>query len=212
MRKIALLFVLLSAGIAGFSQESEVIGKTRLGGKWVNIMLTDEGDTLYVAENLIDEISLTSPRKFKSREEYLRYRRYLRYAAIVYPYAKEAIKIFNEVEYATQNMKKSKRKKHIKKLQKRLSEEFEEPLKKLTKTQGMILTKMIERETDRSMYDLIKSLRGGMSAGYWNITSRFWGYRLKNKYQEGDDPILDAVLKDFNISYRMERDTARSEK
>ena len=44
-----------------------------------------------VLVNDLDMVSLTSPRQFKSRQEYLRYRRFLRYAAIVYPYAKEAI-------------------------------------------------------------------------------------------------------------------------
>ncbi|MCR9288992.1 DUF4294 domain-containing protein [Saprospiraceae bacterium] len=206
MKKTLILLAALFGNIFLFSQESEIIGKTLLSGKWVNVMLTDEGDTLYIADNLIQEISLTSPRKFKTREEYLRYRRYLRYAAKVYPYAKEAIKIFNELEYATQNMKKGKRKKHIRKLQKRLKTEFEDPLKKLTKTQGLILTKMIERETEKSMYNLIKGLKGGVSATYWSTASRFWGYRLKNRYKEGEDPILDVVLKDFNVSYRMENE------
>jgi len=168
----------------------------------VTVMLDDNGDTIYMANNLT-EVSLTSPRKFKDRAEYLRYRKYLRYAAVVYPYAKEAIKIFREADYATQHMKKRKRKKYIKKLQKDLEKEFEEPLKKLTKTQGKIMVKMIERELDKSMHQLIKDLRGGWSAGYWNTMSKFWGYRLKEKYKEGEDPIMDAVLKDFNITYRM---------
>jgi hypothetical protein len=206
MKKTIVLIITIFWNLFLFGQDSEIIGKTLLGGKWVNVMLTEEGDTLFIADNLMQEISLTSPRKFKTREEYLRYRRYLRYAAKVYPYAKEAIKIFNEVEYATENMKKSQRKKHIRKLQKQLKDDFEDPLKKLTKTQGLILTKMIEREADKSMYDLIKGLRGGMSATYWSTASRFWGYRLKDKYKEGDDPILDVVLKDFNISYRMENE------
>ena len=203
MKKILFFIGMIFSSFLILAQDSEVIGKTLLGGKWVNVMLTDDGDTLYVADNLMQEISLTSPRKFKSREDYLRYRRYLRYAAIVYPYAKEAIKIFREVEYATENMKKSKRKKHIRKLQKQLKKEFEDPLKKLTKTQGLILTKMIERELDKSMFELIKGLKGGMSATYWSTASRFWGYRLKDKYEVGDDEILDVVLKDFNVSYRM---------
>ncbi len=202
MKRIVFLFFILSQ-ITLFSQDSAIIGKTLLDGKWVNVMLTDDGDTIFIA-NAMPEISLTSPRTFKSRKEYLRYRKYLRYAAKVYPYAKEAIKIFREVEYATQNMKKAKRKKHVKKLQKQLKKEFEDPLKKLTKTQGLILTKMIERETGKSMHSLIKSLRGGFAAGYWNTAGKFWGYQLKDGYEEGKDPILDAVLKDFNVSYRMQ--------
>ena len=201
MKKINVLFVLLLSFSFAFAQGTRTVGKTKINGELVTLMLDESGDTMYVADNLM-EVSLTSPRQFDNRADYLRYRKYLRYAAIVYPYAKEAIKIFNEVEYATNNMKKSKRKKYVKKLSKDLKTEFEDPLKGLTKTQGLIMTKMIERETGRSMHSLLKETRGSMSAGYWSTMSRFWGYRLKDKYTEGDDEILDAVLKDFDVSYK----------
>ena len=201
MKKYIILYSLLSMSIWMTAQGEQIVGQSRINGELVTLMLDEQGDTMYVADNLL-EVSLTSPRKFKNAKDYYRYRKYLRYAAIVYPYAKEAIKIFNEVEYATDNMKKRKRKKYVKKLSKDLKKDFEDPLKKLTKTQGLIMTKMIERETGRSMHALLKETRGGFSAGYWSTLSRFWGYRLKDKYKEGDDEILDAVLQDFDISYR----------
>ena len=201
MKKIPVLFILLFIFSWAFGQGTRTVGKAKINGELVTLMVDEAGDTMFVADNLM-EVSLTSPRKFKNRADYLRYRKYLRYAAIVYPYAKEAIKIFNEVEYATENMKKAKRKKYVKKLSKDLKKEFEAPLKKLTKTQGLIMTKMIERELGKSMHQLLKNTRGGMSAGYWNTMSKFWGYKLKDKYKEGDDHILDAVLKDFDVSYK----------
>ncbi len=192
---IAFLLWLLPAP----AQDNQIIGRAVLGGKVVKMMLDENGDTLYLANDLLT-VSLSSPRTFKSRDDYLRYRRYLRYAAIVYPYAREAIRIFDEVQNNTAHLKKRKRKKYVKKLQRELETEFEEPLKKLTKTQGMILTKMIERETGHSMYELIKSLRGGFAAGYWNLAGKFWGYHLRDGYRPGEDPILDAVLSDFELS------------
>ena len=203
MKKINLVFILLLCVNFVFGQGTRTVGKTKINGELVTLMIDEAGDTMYVADNLL-EISLTSPRQFKNQEDYLRYRKYLRYAAIVYPYAKEAIKIFNEVEVATNTMKSSKRKKYVKKLSKDLKTEFEDPLKGLTKIQGLIMTKMIERETGKSMHSLLKETRGGMSAGYWNTMSKFWGYQLKDKYTEGDDEILDAVLKDFDVSYKKE--------
>ena len=89
-----------------------------------------------------------------------------------------------------------------KKLQKDLDDKFEAPLKNLTKIQGKILVKMVERELDTPLHTLIKTYRGGLTAGYWNTMSKFWGYDLKHGYLEGEDPILDAVLQDFNISYQ----------
>ncbi len=175
------------------------IGKTTINGQLMTLMLDDNGDTVLVADDLL-EVSLTSPRKFKSVEEYNRYRYYLKCAAIVYPYAKESIKVFDQLALETEDMKKGKRKRRAKKLQKELDDKFEDPLKGLTKIQGKILVKMIEKELDTPLYDLLKTYRGGFTAGYWNTLSKFWGYDLKRGYMEGDDPILDAVLQDFKLS------------
>lgn len=202
MKRFHFLILIMVGMFALHTQAQTSLGKTTLNGQLVTLMLDDNGDTILVADDLMT-VSLTSPRQFKSREEYLRYRKYLRYAAIVYPYAKEAIIVFRELEAQTLEMKKGKRKKYAKKLQKDLDDKFEEPLKNLTKTQGKILVKMVERELDDDLHNLIKTYRGGMTAGYWNTLSKFWGYDLKEGYIEGQDPILDAVLQDFNISYKL---------
>ena len=53
-----------------------------------------------------------------------------------------------------------------------------------------------------AMFYLIKDLRGGASSFYWNTTAKLYGYDLKRGYIEGDDKIMDAVLQDFDISYK----------
>lgn len=169
-------------------------------GNILEQIITEKGDTLLIAN--LDDISISSPRSFKNRDEYLLYMKYRRYALIVYPYAKEAIRIFRETEWATNEMKDRARKRYIRKLQRELETEFEEPLKNLTRTQGYVLVKMVERELDTNIYDLIKSLRGSVTASYWGTFSRFYGFRLKDGYVVGNDPILDVVLQDFDISYK----------
>jgi hypothetical protein len=184
--------------------------ETSLNGRVMTAMITENGDTLIMEK--LDDISITSLRKFKSPEDYNKYMKFKRYAALVYPYAKEAIKIFRETEHATQTMKKRKRKKHIKMLQEELKVKFEQPLSKLTKLQGKILIKMIERELDKTIYTLIKGLRGRFVAFYWHNASKLYSYDLKEGYEEGKYEILDAVLQDFDISYRIEQDELREKK
>ncbi len=201
MKKYIPIIFLFSLFVVQMDAQTN-LGKTTLNGQLVTLMLDDNGDTILVADDLMT-VSLTSPRRFKSREEYLRYRKYLRYASIVYPYAKDAIMVFRQLEEETAELKKGKRKKRAKKLQKELDDKFETPLKKLTKTQGKILVKMVEKELNEPLHSLIKTYRGSFTATYWNTMSKFWGYDLKEGYIEGKDPILDAVLQDFNISYKM---------
>lgn len=174
-----------------------------INGEIYPVIITDT-DTMIVAS--IDDVSLTSPRTFENPEDYRKYRKYKYYAAKVYPYAKEAIKIFRQTEYLTENMKKRKRKKYMKELQKELKLKFEDPLKNLSKTQGKILVKMIERELETPMFDLIKNNQGKFKAFYWNQSSKLYGYRLKTGYIVGENPILDAVLQDLDISYDIEED------
>lgn len=179
--------------------------KLNLKGKVYSAMISD-GDTLILAD--LDDVSITSLRKFDSDADYRKYLKFRRYAAKVFPYAKEAIRIFREVEYASEHLSKKEKKKKIKLLEKELKAEFEEPLKKLTKLQGKIMMKMIEKETGQSMYDLMKSLRGRFTAFYWNQFSKLYSYDLKEGYQEGKYEILDAVLQDFDLSYRIEKGTS----
>jgi hypothetical protein len=174
---------------------------TTLNGKIYPAIIDECGDTILMLD--LPDVSISSPRTFDNSEDYKKYTRYRRAAVIVYPYAVEAIKVFRQLELETGDLKKGKRKKYAKHLQKDMKEKFEDPLKKLTRTQGLVLTKMIEKELNTSTYALIKELRGGLSAAYWGTLGGFYGYKLKNGYTEGDDVILDMVLDDFDISYQV---------
>lgn len=169
-------------------------------GKVYTAMVSDQ-DTFIMLQ--LEDVSITAPREFKDYDEYRKYNRYRRYAEKVYPYAVEAIKIFREQEYATRNFSKRKRRRHLRRLSKKLQKKFKEPLKNPTKTQGLILTKMIENELDTPMYDLVKGLRGGFTAFYYHQFGKLYGYNLKKGYKPGEDKILDIILKDYDISYEI---------
>jgi len=201
MRKqVSILLSLLIISAYSFAQTSskERIERLVIDGVVVSALITDQ-DTIMVAD--LEEVSISYPQRFKNNTERKQYRKYRYYANKVYPYATEAIKIFREVDYVTRTMSKRKRKKHIKRLNKQLKKEFKAPLKNLTKTQGKILIKMIEKELDKPFYNLVKSLRGGFTAGYWNQLGKLNGYRLKEGYIPGKDPMMDLVLHDFDVSH-----------
>ncbi len=194
---IAFLVTLPMVGL--FAQlENEELEQIELDGEIVTVLITEDNDTLLVAD--LEDVGITSPRRFKDKKEYRKYLKYRRYANVVYPYALKAIDIFEEAEEVTRTMKRSKKKRHIKRLQKELKKEFEDPLRSLTKTQGLILTKMIENELDTPMYDLIKNLRGSVVASYWSTIAKVNGYKFKHKYTPGEDLIMDTVIQDFTIN------------
>ncbi len=197
-------FICLWSALALVGQNNDTLRTEYMyiDGQRIQALITED-DTLFLAE--IDSVQISSPRKFDSREDYITYLRYKKYAAKVYPYAKKAVKIYREAEYVTRMMDKRSRKRHLKRLQKELEENFEDPLKKLTKTQGRILVEMIEKELNMPIYDLIKETRGTFLASYYTGMGTIFSYNLTEGYIEGEDELMDIVLRDFDVSHDIER-------
>lgn len=75
-------------------------------------------------------------------------------------------------------------------------DDFGTELKKLTITQGRILLKLIDRETGDTSYELLKELRGSISAVFWQTIARIFGSDLKSQYDpKGDDFLIERVVK-----------------
>ncbi|HMG15416.1 MAG TPA: DUF4294 domain-containing protein [Saprospiraceae bacterium] len=201
MNKISIIviFILLTTSLVA----QDKLMNIEKNGQSIPVLISN-GDTTIIFG--LPTITVTAPHKFTSYMDELYYMKYKRYAISVFPYAVKAIKVFRAMNKDTENMNKSDKKKYIKKLQKELEAEFEKPLTNLTKTQGMILVKMIEKELDTPMYSLIKDLKGSWSAFYWNTSGYFYGYHLKDGYNRGVDPILDLVLDDFDIDYTIRQE------
>jgi hypothetical protein len=144
-------------------------------------------------------VIVKAPRVFANDEEYRQYMRYRRYATQVLPYAIESIKLYRKYERETEGMRKGEARKYARQLQKEVKEDFTDPLKDLTRTQGKILVKMIERHLDTPMYDVLKNVRGGFTATKWQTVGKLYGYDLKDGYSPGEDKVLDLILGDFEI-------------
>ncbi len=89
--------------------------------------------------------------------------------------------------------KKSEKRKHLKQTEKYLKEQFGDRLKKLSRKDGQILVKLINRQTDQTAFELVKDLKSGWSAFWNNQTAKLFDINLKTKYAPGD------VLEDFYI-------------
>ena len=196
---LTIIFLLTFALQLGIGQSEDK--KTRIDGEIVTFMI-ENGDTILTAD--LDSITVTSRAIFKDEDEFRRYRRYRRYGTKVYPYAVESIKIFKKYKKETEGLKKRKKRKYVKSIHKELKKQFNDPLKNLSRTQGKILIKMIEKELDTPMYFLLKDIKNGFVATKWQSIGKLYGYNLKDGYIPGEDEILDAVLNDFNISYDLE--------
>ncbi len=154
-----------------------------------------EGDTVPVV--FMNTYFVWERRNFVSKKEERRYNRLQRYVKKVYPYAKLASKLLAKYESEIEAEEDpKKRKKYYKKVEQELLAEYGDDMKEMTTTQGRILIKLIDRETSRTSYELVREFRSGMTAFFWQGIARVFGQDLKSEYNasEEDKYIEEIVL------------------
>ena len=116
----------------------------------------------------------------------------------VYPFLQKAVSEYYQVKDSARNIKnKSERKEFIKNKYNLLADQYEDKLKNLTVSRGQILTKLIERETKITTYDMIKEMRGGMNAFLWNSAGGAFNINLKERFdpkKTREDLYLEVIL------------------
>jgi hypothetical protein len=200
-RRLLYLFLLVVSPWAQdvFGQATTVYDTTIVytDGRVMRVRI-EGGDTTVVAQ--IPEVVVKAPPVFNDDEEYRQYMRYRRYATEVLPYAIESIRLYREYQRETVGMKNGEAKRYAKDIQKDVKEDFTDPLKNLSRTQGKILVKMIENHLNMPMYDVLRDVRGGFTATKWQTVGRLYGYDLKEGYTPGKDKVLDMILNDFELN------------
>ena len=115
---------------------------------------------------------------------------------VVYPIAQEARAKLAVMEEHLQSLSsKSAQREYIKHMEREIKNQYTPVLKKMTFSQGKILIKLIDRETDRTSYELVRQLRGSFSAFFWQSIARIFGANLKDTYdKEGEDKIIEQII------------------
>jgi hypothetical protein len=205
MRTLSLIFLLITLCICERSvgqnrtddQEIEIIkgvssapddsGKVTMGAVY-------EGDTIPLTYlPVVDVFGEFDPESAERLRRYLKLRRDVIRA---YPYAKLAAMQLKYVNDSIPKIKnKRKQKKFIRETEKDLKEQFSNDLKKLTRSQGYILIKLIDRETGETSYELVKELRGSLKAFFWQSVARLFGSDMKAEYDpEGEDATIESIV------------------
>lgn len=123
---------------------------------------------------------------------------------VTYPYARKAGYVFSDIEkHIVGNEDKKEVSRYINSREKELKKEFTDPLKNLSVYQGRILMKLINRETGGTdCYDILKQLKGGLTARVWQTVAFFFGSDLKQPYDAyGSDAEIEAIVQEVQRMY-----------
>ena len=153
------------------------------------------GDTVRMI--MIKDVVVYPPMKFKNKKQEEFYWRTVRDVRKTLPYAKLAFSTLCETyEYIQTIPNQKQREKHLKQLESDIFEQYKPVVKTMTKGQGKILLKLINRETDQSSYSIVKAFLGTFRAGFWQTFGRFFGMNMKSGFKpdkNDEDAIIDRI-------------------
>ena len=123
----------------------------------------------------------------------------------VYPLFLDALEQYNSIKAESANMSSAERNRYIKQRQTELAASYEKQLRDLTTTEGQVFAKLMNRATGKTVYDIIKELRGGWSAFWWNVKGNIADVSLKTPYDPHrfrDDLFIESLLQsNWNLGY-----------
>lgn len=200
--RLMLIYLLLFFGRESLAQQVNKDSLASTSDGTSNIKPTMLPTTLVNGERipwvLLREVVITDYRVFKTPADRARYNR-LKYNVLkVLPYAKFAEDRYDKLQRdLAVTPKKKDQKRLIKDCEKEIKAMFNREIKNMSVSQGEILIKLINRQTGNSSYELVKELRGGVSAFFYQSVAKIFGHNLKNTYDPDEDREIETIIRNY---------------
>ena len=158
-------------------------------------------------ENVIvmDELMLSSKPKFNNQLDQNYYYFLNKKLNRVYPLFLTALEQYEDIQEEMQTLDKTSQKKYVNDRQNDLANKYELQLRDLTTTEGRVFAKLMNRATGKTVYDIIRELRGGWSAFWWNVKGNIADVSLKEPYNphvNRSDEFIESLLQsNWNNGY-----------
>ena len=172
------------------------LAQRRSRGFWHQEWTVDKGDTIPL-------IHILPIRKYARKPDMRRYQRLIRQVKKCYPLAKQARIEMEKMERQLLAVKdKKEQEKLAKQLQKQLIKQYTPVILKMTLSEGKVLLKLIDRETEYTAFQIIKDFRGGFVAGFWQMFAKMFGNNLKLEYEpETKDKVLEQIVTYYEMGW-----------
>lgn len=198
---ILFLFALIVPTTVSAQQEASALNKVYKG----KYHFVDEatGDTLCMI--VFNPITIYPPERFKNNKEEQFYWRTVRDVRRTLPYAKLICSTLIETyEYIETFPTQKEREQYLKEMEKEIFKQYKPIMKTFTRSQGKMLVKLIDRETNQTSYNIVKAFLGSFRAGFWLTFGKLFGVNMRSGYKP-DKNKEDAMIE--RICVRIEQGT-----
>lgn len=200
---VVMLFMLLAPCAPMLAQQpTDDAGKQNTEVEEVEVPIMTQMGTVQYKGKTIPHIIMPAlpkyaPLTFKNDRERAEYNRLVYNVKKVLPWAKLAkLTIIETVEVLDQLPDKRSRDAHIKEVERGLKAQYGPALKKLTRLQGRLLIKLVNRECNQTGYAIAKAFIGPFKANLYQGIAVLFGNSLNKKYDpDGDDRYTERVVR-----------------
>ncbi|WP_299683313.1 DUF4294 domain-containing protein [uncultured Tenacibaculum sp.] len=198
MKKFFLLLIIIS-----FNLNAQI--KDSLPNFSDEYFLVKDGDTLMIK---LDEVPVLPKHKFKSKRDINYYYWFRKKVFKAYPYATLASKRIDSLNARLDRIDSNRKKRiYVRRVQKYLEKELTDQIKKMTRTEGRVLIKLIHRQTGRTVFENIREFRSGWKAFWYNTTANVFKLSLKDEYHPesvNEDYLIEDILQRAFIDEALE--------
>lgn len=216
--KIFCLF-LFFFGVSIFGQRDSVIAKPLSQYPQEELRIDEFGNKYYYDERqkakiyeingetvvVMDELILLNKPKFNNQLDRNYYYFLNKKLYRVYPLFLTALQQYRDIQKEMNDMDSKERRKYVRDRQSMLADQYEKQLRDLTTTEGQVFAKLMNRATGKNVYEIIRELRGGWSAFWWNVKGKMADIDLKDQYnphKNRTDEFIESLLQsNWNSGY-----------
>lgn len=196
VRSALFVIVLYLLAVPAFGQtDTGAVKNDTLPADWFKLHSIERNGESLPEVNIKEVVIVGRPGKSR-KLSYNKYQRLIYNLKKVYPYSLIVKNKMADVNYELEKIPDDKgRRKYLKQVEKEVFSEYEDDVRGMTITQGRLLLKLIDRETQNTSYSLIRQYRGGVSAAFWQGIARIFGTNLKDEYDPyGDDAVTEMIV------------------
>jgi hypothetical protein len=159
--------------------------------------LDEKGDTVFM--ETLDPVWIFPKGKRMRDGDWRKYYKLVYNFNKVYPYALVGRKMMAQVDstIAADATKRSERTRYINDVEKELFRIFEQDIRHMTVSQGLVLMRLVDRECGMSAFTIIKTYESGLAANFWQLVAKLFSQNLKTRYDptKGEDAQIEELCK-----------------
>ena len=199
-RILALVFMVVSAAVALAqapvpTEVTPISGLQQVFKGKYHFIDQATGDTVCMI--VFNPITIYPRERFRNKKEERFYWRTVRDVRKTLPYAKLICSTLLETyEYLETFPTEKEKQDYLKQFEKEIFNQYKPVMKTFTRSQGKMLVKLINRETDQSSYNIVKAFLGTLRSGFWQTFGRFFGVNMKAGYhpeKNKEDAVIERI-------------------